>query len=198
MTDQTRPYRMQRRAESQEATRQRIVESAVALHGTDGPSRTSLSAIAEHAGVRRSTLYRHFADEGALFDACTVHWLEANPLPDLERWAAIDDPDQRLQVAVDELYAYYGRTERMLENLFRDEELPLVRERFGAFRGYLQGVSDTLMAGRTSRGAVRRRTRAAIGHATAFSTWRSLVREQQLAGAEASALVRALVAAAGS
>ena len=65
---------MQRRAESQHQTRLRITESAVALHGTVGPSRTSISAVAAHAGVRRSTVYRHFPDEAALFDACTAHW----------------------------------------------------------------------------------------------------------------------------
>ena len=92
MTDQTRPYRMQRRAESQEQTRQRIVESAVALHGTLGPSRTSISAVAAHAGVRRSTLYRHFRDEAALFDACAGHWAAANPPPDLGDWLAIESP----------------------------------------------------------------------------------------------------------
>jgi AcrR family transcriptional regulator len=56
MTDEKRPYRKRRRAELEQRTRQRITESAVELHGTLGPSRTSLSAIAEHAGVRRSTL----------------------------------------------------------------------------------------------------------------------------------------------
>ena len=50
MTDEKRPYRKQRRAELEEATRRRITESAVALHGTLGPSQTSLSAIAAHAG----------------------------------------------------------------------------------------------------------------------------------------------------
>ena len=141
MTDQTRPYRMQRRAESQEQTRQRIVESAVALHGTLGPSQTSISAVAAHAGVRRSTLYRYFRDEAALFDACAGHWAAANPAPELGDWLAIESPDERLRVALDELYAYYGRTEQMLDNLFRDEEMPLVQERFGAFRGYLEACA---------------------------------------------------------
>src|SRR6476646_8014 len=79
MTDQKRPYRKKRRAELEEATRQRITESAAELHGTLGPSRTSLSAVAEHAGVRRSTLYRHFPDEAALFAACSAHWRASNP-----------------------------------------------------------------------------------------------------------------------
>jgi AcrR family transcriptional regulator len=195
MTDKIRPYRMQRRAESQQETHRRITESAAELHGTVGPSKTSISAVAAHAGVRRSTVYRHFPDEAALFDACTAHWAAANPLPDLGAWTAIDDPDERLIVALGELYAFYGRTELMLENLFRDEAtVPLVRERFAAFRGYVGAARDSLMVGQKLRGDRRRRTKAALGHAIAFSTWKSLVREQELADADAVALVRALVA----
>jgi AcrR family transcriptional regulator len=198
MTDKIRPYRMQRRAESQQETHRRITQSAVELHGTVGPSRTSISAVAAHAGVRRSTVYRHFPNEAALFDACTAHWAAANPPPDLGGWAAIGDPDDRLLVALGELYAFFGRTEPMLGNLFRDEAtVPLVRERFAAFRDYFGAARDSLMAGRKLRGAARRRTRAALGHAIAFSTWKSLVREQELTDAEAVALVRALVAAGG-
>jgi AcrR family transcriptional regulator len=193
MVDQPRPYRMRLRAESQQQTRLRITESAVELHGTLGPSRTSISAVAEHAGVRRSTVYRHFADEAALFDACTAHWSAANPPPDPSAWAAIEDPGERLTVALGELYAFYGRTAQMLENLLRDEELPVVRERFRAFRDYLAAVQGTLLSGRPLRGHARRRTRAALGHAIAFSTWRSLVREQGLADAEAARLMCALV-----
>jgi AcrR family transcriptional regulator len=197
MTDEIRPYRMQRRAESQQETHRRITESAAELHGTVGPSKTSISAVAAHAGVRRSTVYRHFPDEAALFDACTAHWAAANPLPDLGAWTAIDDPDERLIVALGELYAFYGRTELMLDNLFRDEAtVPLVRERFAAFRGYVGAARDSLMVGQELRGARRRRTKAALGHAIAFSTWKSLVREQELADADAVALVRALVACA--
>jgi AcrR family transcriptional regulator len=198
MPDKTRSYRMQRRAESQLQTRLRITESAVTLHGTLGPARTSISAVAAHAGVRRSTVYRHFPDEAALFDACSAHWAAANPPPELDAWSAIDSPDERLHVALDELYAFYRRTEPMLDNLFRDEAaVPLVEEHFAVFRGYLAAARDTLMAGRSEQGAARRRTRAALGHAIAFSTWKSLVRTERLNDADAVALVRALVAAAG-
>ncbi len=198
MTDEKRPYHMQRRAESEQQTGLRIIESAVALHGTVGPSRTSISAVAAKAGVRRSTVYRHFPDEAALFDACSAHWATANPPPDLGVWSAIASPDERLRVALGELYAFYRRTEPMLDNLFRDEEImPLVKERFAAFRGYFEAARDTLMAGRTVRGAARRRTQAALGHATSFSTWKSLVREQGLGDSDAATLTRALVAAAG-
>jgi AcrR family transcriptional regulator len=197
MTEESRPYRMKRRAESQQETRLRITRSAVALHGTLGPSRTSMSAIAEHAGVRRSTLYRHFADEAALFDACTAHWARDNPPPDLAVWAELAEPEERLAAALTDLYGYYGRTAAMFENLFRDEAtMPLVRERFAAFRGYFEASQHMLIEGRRLRGARRQRVNAAIGHAIAFSTWRSLVREQGLDDSAAIGLMRALVRSA--
>ena len=101
-------------------TRERITRAAVDLHGTIGPAATTMSAVAERAGVTRATLYRHFPNEAALFTACSADWLAANPRPDLARWAAIADPARRLGTALDELYAYYRSTERMRTNLLRD------------------------------------------------------------------------------
>jgi AcrR family transcriptional regulator len=198
MSVEKRPYRMSKRAEAQDRTRLRITESAVALHGTLGPARTSLSAVAEHAGVRRSTLYRHFPDEEALFQACSAHWGAANQPPDLEAWAAIADPGERLTTALTDLYAYYGRTEQMLGHLVRDAETePVVRKTFAAFGAYLAAASDVLLARRGLRGKARRRTVAALGHALSFTTWRSLVCQQELTDAEAVELMSALVACAG-
>jgi AcrR family transcriptional regulator len=197
MADQKRPYRMKRRAELEEETRRRITESAVELHGTLGPTRTSISAIAEHAGVRRSTVYRHFPDEEALFVACTGHWRASNPPPDLEVWAAIEDPVERLRHALDELYAYYRSTHGMLANVLRDEALsPLVARMLAGYYEYLAAAHETLMARRAARGGSRRRTRAAIGLALAFATWRSLTLEQGLDDAQAAGLMCRLVAAA--
>jgi len=194
MTDQKRPYRMKKRAELEEATRRRITESAVALHGTVGPARTSVSALAEHAGVRRSTVYRHFPDEAALFAACTAHWAAQNPVPDIGAWATIEDPDARLRAALDALYPYYRRTADMMENLIRDEPVSeLVRQHFGAYHGYLVAARDALVRGRRSRGAARTRERAAIGHALAFSTWRSLALDEGLDDAQAAELMVRLV-----
>jgi len=198
MSDETRQYRKKARAEQEAKTRRRITESAVALHEKLGPGRTPMSAVAEHAGVRRSTLYRHFPDEAALFEACTSHWLADNPPPDLAAWAAIEDPDERLRTALEDLYAYYGRTERMTSNLYRDEDTnDNVRHHFSVFRGFLAAVRDILMQGRGLRGNAKRRTQATIGHSLDFLTWRSLVREQGLSDEEAVELACGLVSGAG-
>jgi AcrR family transcriptional regulator len=199
MSDEKRPYQTRLRAQLEDDTRRRITESAVELHGTVGPSRTTVSAVAEHAGVRRSTVYRHFPDETALFAACSAHWGAANPVPDLDRWAAIEDPDERLRTALEELYAYYRRTQGMLDNLLRDEStVPTVKRLFGGFHDYVAAARDTLMAGRHARGLARQRSQAAIGHAVAFTTWRSLASEQELDDRQAADLMCRLVAAARS
>ena len=194
MTVETRRYEKKRRAELEAETRRRITESAMELHGTVGPSRTSISAVAERAGVRRSTVYRHFPDETALFTACSTHFAETNPLPDLASWESIGDPDERLGVALDELYGYYRRTESMMDNLHRDEvTMPVIRRMFTPFREYLSAASDTLARGRAARGRRRDELRAAIGHALSFTTWRSLTREQGLDDSQAGELMRELV-----
>jgi AcrR family transcriptional regulator len=188
---------MRRRAESQLETRRRITESAVELHGTVGPAHTTMSAVAERAGVRRSTLYRHFPDEDALFDACSAHWSAANPPPDPAAWGAAADPEVRLRVALADLYDYYRRNARMIENLLRDEEtVEALRERLSAFHTYIGAAGETLLRGTRARGAARRRTAAAIGHALAFGTWHSLVAEQSLPADDAVALMCDLVASA--
>jgi AcrR family transcriptional regulator len=197
MSDKKRPYRKKRRAELEAETRRRITESAVDLHGSIGPARTSMSAVAERANVRRSTLYRHFPDEATLFEACSAHWNAANPPPDLRAWAAIEDPDERLERALEELYGFYRRTEQMIANLIRDEATnENVRRHFGAFHGYIDAARDVLVKGRRERGQTRVRIRAAIGHALAFETWRSLVREQGLGNAQAAKLMSGFIRAA--
>ena len=199
MSDQKRPYRMTRRAELEEQTRRRITESAVALHEEVGPAQTSISAIAERAGVRRSTVYRHFPNEDALFAACSSHWRAANPPPDPHAWAAIDDPAERTRTALRELYAFYGRTEAMYTSLLRDElVVPAVQLRLQDFYRYLDAIQDILMSGRGLRGRSARRTRAAIGHALAFPTWRSLSQEQALSDDDAVALMGSLVEGAAA
>ena len=199
MSDQKRPYRMKRRAELEEQTRRRITESAVSLHAELGPARTSISAIAERAGVRRSTIYRHFPDEDTLFAACSSHWRAENPPPDARSWSPIADPGERTRTALRELYAFYEGTQEMYVSLLRDEPLvPAVQRRLRDFYGYLDSVRDGLVAGRGARGRRAQYVRAAIGHALTFSTWRSLTHDQGLGSDDAVELMCRLVEDAAS
>jgi AcrR family transcriptional regulator len=189
-----RSYRLQARAAAMERTRERITHAAVELHGTIGPAATTMSAVAELAGVTRATLYRHFPNEEALFTACSSDWLAANPRPDATAWAEIADPIRRLGVALEALYAYYRSTERMRTNLIRDiASVPEVfRPGIVAFPQPTVEILDTGWPGPSDA----RLRRAAIGHAIGFETWQSLAK-QGLTDADAAELMVGFVSCIG-
>ena len=188
-----RRYELKQRAQDMAATHLRITEAAIELHGSVGPARTTLTAVAERAGVERRTLYRHFPNEADLFAACSAHYFAANPWPDLAKWRAIRDPQQRLTRALDELYAYYERTEPMLGSVLRDAEVvEFARDAVAPLQAYLDEAAEVLMAGRGRRQLVA----GALRHVVAFSTWRSLA-GNGIRRPDAVRLVTALVDAAG-
>lgn len=195
MTDTgKRKYRKRRRAELEEETRLRITEAAVHLHGTVGPAHTSISAIADRAGVQRATVYRHFPTDDDLFAACSGHWIAAHPPPDFTGWATLTDPDERLRRALAETYAWYRPNSQMFANVRRDADL-VAAMRVPAERTaqMYAAMVDALVRGRPQRGSSRRRIEAAIGHALAFETWRSLTEQQGLTDDEAVEMMIALV-----
>jgi AcrR family transcriptional regulator len=191
-----RKYELKKRAERMAETHLRITEAAIQLHGTVGPSRTTLSAVAEQAGVERRTLYRHFPTEADLFEACSTHYFSAHPWPDFDNWRAIRDPHERLARALDELYAYYEGTEPMLSNVLRDAELVhFARDAVAPLRAYLEEAAEILVVGRQARGRRRQLLRGALRHGLAFSTWHSLS-TNGIGRSVASKLVAALIEAA--
>ena len=191
-TNMARTYTLKRRAEAQAETRQRIVEAAVALHGELGPALTSMSAVAERAGVQRNTLYAHFPDERSLLMACSGLSLERDPPPDPDAWKSIKDRDERVRTGLAAVYAWYARNEQLVGCVLRDAQYhPPVREIAELrYAPVMQSIEDVL--GERLKPAQRAVLRLALG----FATWRSLVRESALAPrAAVGAMVSAIAAA---
>lgn len=151
------------------------------LHEEIGPARTSISAIAERAGVERLTVYRHFATEGDIFQACSARFDELHPLPDIATWAAIADPFERLRLGLTELYRYFGETEAMLTAVMRDA--PVTESMHEPFARYLErfhGMQLMLVAGFVTAGIPAERVRLPIRLALDFRTWQIMMREQTM------------------
>ena len=129
-------------------TRARITQAAIELHGSIGPAATTMSAVAERAGVTRATLYRHFPNEGVLFTACSAEWRSANPSPDPAQWAAIADPHERLATALPALYSWYRSSEAMRTNLLRDLAVlpPVIRTGIESYPRTIAEVSGRRLA----------------------------------------------------
>jgi AcrR family transcriptional regulator len=172
-----RKYELKRRAERLNDTRNRIVEATVDLHTSIGPAQTTISSIAERAGVQRHTVYSHFPSESELFAACSAHWVALHPFPDATAWNEIEDSAQRLRAALTAVYEWYERVGDDLEIFRRDAGIHAKTSALVARReGRLLELRDELAVGWPRRKAIR----AAIGHALELETWGSLVRRHDL------------------
>jgi AcrR family transcriptional regulator len=185
----SRPYTLKKRAEQQAETRQRIVEAAVELHSTVGPSQTTLSMIAEKAGVQRHTLYAHFPDERSMFMACSGLAHERDPSPTADGWRHIANRTERLTTALTAIYGWYERNASLLSNVMRDgERHPTVQEiQRIRVAPVVQGWHEVLGAGRSAK------QRAMLTLALSFYTWRTLTRDGGLkTGAAVTQMVEAI------
>jgi AcrR family transcriptional regulator len=182
------------RERKREQTRRRIVEAAVELHSTIGPSRTSFSAVARKAGVTRPTLYAYFPDEPSLFAACSAHGLALDPPPDPRRWGETAEPWDRLRLALTEMYAYYRRNAGWIANIERDAPFMKMPDFGGRTIQSERGMlAEQLSSGFPATGRAQRLVQAAVGHALEFGTWRTLTQPTDLSDAEAVELMVALV-----
>ena len=174
-----RDYRLGRRAEKQEATRRRIVEAAVDLHSSLGPARTTVSQIAERAGVQRHTFYAHFPDERSLFLACSGLALERDPLPDLAALRALPPGRERLRLGLAQFYGWYERNAEQAACVLRDaEHHALTREMVE-----LRMMPVFMEAAELLGEGFGERPRALIAVALDFACWRTLARTSTPAAA---------------
>ncbi len=183
----TRTYTLKKRAEQQAETRQRIVDAAVELHSTVGPLATTLSMIAEKAGVQRHTLYAHFPDERSIFQACSAEAHERDPSPTADAWRDIPDRTERLTAALTDIYGWYERNAQLLSNVMRDvERHPMCRSSRSRVAPVRKGWHDVL----GEKLYAKQRTMLHI--ALSFFTWRTLT---QQAGVKQAAAVTLMVEA---
>ncbi|HEX5782701.1 MAG TPA: TetR/AcrR family transcriptional regulator [Solirubrobacteraceae bacterium] len=194
-----RRYEQRERARKHEETRQRIVEAVIELHETVGAAQTRVVEVARRAGVGRMTVYNHFPTEADMVTACTSHWIELHPPPDVEAWRRIADPGERLDYALTELYAYYRDTQAMWTTAYRDARLveSLGQIMDATWFATLARALEVLAAGRGLRGARRRRLVGALRLAVDFPTWRTLT-DSGLGDAEAAGVAAAFVSSSAA
>jgi AcrR family transcriptional regulator len=184
-----RIYTLKKRAEQQAETRQRIVEATVELHSSVGPALTTISMVAERAGVQRHTVYAHFPDERSLFAACSGLVEERDPLPDAAAWRDIADRRERLTAGLTAVYDWYGRNAQLVACVLRDAELhEVTREtnmnHFGPPMAAWQEVLGATLGPKR---------RAMLQLALNYHTWRTLVLDAGLEQREAvQAMARAI------
>lgn len=171
-----RKYKLKQRAAQQQQTRERIVDAAMTLHEELGPAETTISALADRAGVQRLTVYRHFPSDRELFGACTSKWLAQHPPPDVSKIES-EEPALHTRAMLFALYRYYRDTQKMWTAAYRDvEKVPALEEAMAGFEDYLAAVRKELLADWAP--CESKQLRATLAHALRFSTWRSLAKQR--------------------
>lgn len=167
-----RKYELKKRAVRKRRTRQRIVEATVALHQEIGPRETTISAVAERAGVQRLTVYRHFPTERELLAACSSNFIDRHPPPNPDAIEA-RGANERTRAMLHAFYKYYEETAGMWASIYRDKNrMATVAEVMEGFENHLEAVEKDLRAAWAPRRS--KRLRVSIAHALHFSTWESL------------------------
>lgn len=190
-----RKYTLGKRAEAQAETRRRIVEATVELHGTIGPANTTVSMIAEKAGVQRHTFYAHFPDERSVMMACSGHVMERDPLPDAAPWRALATPEERLQAGLREIYDWFDRNAGVIGCALRDGEHHELVAEINALR---MGPSIATYHETLGKGLNAKQT-AMLTLALNFFTWRTLARDAGLSHKDAVAIMtQAILAQTGN
>jgi len=173
---------MVKRRDKVEETRRRIAKATYELHSTIGPALTTIALISDRAGLPRQTVYRNFGTQLEIFRNCIAFGLELNPLPDPNRWQSIEDPGERLQVGLSELYQWFEATEPVMTNSLRDfGAVPESAEAFQPLEEVFQRIYQTL-----AHGWEGSEVAPVLSLAVDFATWKKLHREH---GMESHAIV---------
>ena len=86
-----------RRVERGRATREKLLATARRLFGRDGYEATSVEAVLREAGVARGSLYHHFENKPALFDAVLDQVVAETAAQAAAAAAKHDDPVEGLR-----------------------------------------------------------------------------------------------------
>lgn len=107
-----RPYKKVAREQSQQRTRDALLEAAIEEFYGDRWATTSLEALSARAGVTKQTLLRHFGSKEGLLIQALVRG--ASQVLD-ERWSApVGDVDGAIENLLDH-YEVWGRRARQIE-----------------------------------------------------------------------------------
>src|SRR4249919_928325 len=115
-----RPYHSPLRQEQALATRQRILDAALGLFGSNGYGATSIAAIAREAGVVPETIYATFGSKRGIVDGLIERAVPHEVLAEIDaRWSArAGDPAAQLAVVAAFSTAFWGRNDE-LATVFR-------------------------------------------------------------------------------
>ena len=113
-----RPYRTRRRADSTQATRERIKKAVRELLAEGGFHTSTVEEVADRAGVARATLYQHFRSRLELVDAICETFDENPALLQLRDTVEHPDADTALAETIAHTIRFWSSEDPILRQLY--------------------------------------------------------------------------------
>ena len=132
-----RRYTLGKRAESAEATRQRILDAAVELYRELGVKPTTIKAVAERADVSRGTVLHHFGAAEGLLGAVLDRVLDGLEFPDPKALERVPELDVRIRRFVEEMVGFQDRTSHWWTMFESEMARPEVKQREATYWTWL-------------------------------------------------------------
>jgi AcrR family transcriptional regulator len=133
-----------------DATRDRILDAALAAAAIHGISRLSLADVAKQAQLSRQTVYKHFASKDELVAATVLREADEIGRQVIAATDAEDDPRVALEVAILTVLTL-AREHPLLDRIIRTEPeslLPVLTSDGGPVVGAMRQVAEHLIARR--------------------------------------------------
>lgn len=186
-----RPYRMEARARTKEATRVNILDAAETACEELSFDEITLAAVAARAGVSVQTVLRHFETRDKLLMASLLY--AGSKIPPDRQAVPVGDLDEIVRVLVHH-YEQFG--DRILRLLAEEDREPAARQLTDLGRAFhlewcRQAFSPALDA---LSGATRERRIAQFVAATDVYVWKVLRYDQGLSPRQAKLAIRELLA----
>jgi AcrR family transcriptional regulator len=122
-----RRYTLGRRGEAAAATREAILDAAMAAYLEAGSAKAPLTAIAARADVSRGTILHHFGDADGLLDAVIGRLLTTLDFPDERVLDGLVAPEERVRAYVKSMVAFFRRTTPWWQALQSEMERPAAK-----------------------------------------------------------------------
>lgn len=128
-----RAYSLGKRADTVEATRQRILEATMELYREQGIPATTLKAVAERADVSRGTIAHHFGTGDGLLGGVLDTILDSLDLPDPAAIEALETLDPRVRSFVGGMIEFQERTAHLWPIFEKELQRPEVQQREASY-----------------------------------------------------------------
>jgi AcrR family transcriptional regulator len=176
----TRAYRVPRRSQRAQDTRQKIMAAVRELLAEGTFHEATVGEVADRAGIARATLYQHFRSRLDLVDAiCDT--FDANPeLVRIRSVVAQPDADAALLETIARCVGFWSSEDAILEQIYGVAAIDpaardLVERQRADRRGEMQRLVKNLHAsGRLRAGLGQRRALALIMLLTSYESFREL------------------------